>query len=210
LDSGAIQLRAAGPADVEAIVRVHLAAFPDFFLSRLGAGFLRQLYRTFVQDPDGICLVAHCAAAGETSRIVGFIAGSSAPAMLFRRALLHRGVAFAWAATFALLRHPLVVGRRLAAAVRYRGDPPAGQIGSGALLSSLGVAPEARQLGVGRQLVDAFCAVARDSKLKSVYLTTDNRDNEGANRFYRSLGFELSATTTRSDGRIMNTYVKSI
>jgi ribosomal protein S18 acetylase RimI-like enzyme len=79
-----------------------------------------------------------------------------------------------------------------------------------ALLSSLGVVPQVRHLGIGRELVKAFCAAARKSDLQYVYLTTDQRDNEVVNRFYRSLGFNISATTTRRDGRTMNTYMKPV
>jgi ribosomal protein S18 acetylase RimI-like enzyme len=188
---------------------VHLAAFPGFFLSRLGAGFLRQLYRTFVCDPDGVCVVAERQMESGGEEIVGFIAGTTAPASLFRRALVNRGVLFALAATGALVRHPVLVGKRLIAAIWYRGDSPPHQP-SAALLSSLAVVPSVRQLGIGRTLVAAFCAATRQAKLRYVYLTTDQEDNEAVNRFYHSLGFEVSATTTRGDGRTMNTFLKSV
>jgi ribosomal protein S18 acetylase RimI-like enzyme len=116
---------------------------------------------------------------------------------------------FAWSAMGALARHPALVGRRLAAAIWYRGDSPP-HTPSAALLSSLGVVAEARHLGIGRELVNAFCAAARKSSLQCVYLTTDQRDNEAVNRFYCSLGFNISATTTRRDGRTMNTYLKPV
>src|SRR5690348_15868578 len=53
-----VRLRPAAPADIEAIVAVHRAAFRGFFLSTLGSGFLRQMYRTFVTEADGICILA--------------------------------------------------------------------------------------------------------------------------------------------------------
>jgi len=40
------------------IVRVHMRAFPTFFLSFLGHAFLREFYRSFLSDPVGLGLVA--------------------------------------------------------------------------------------------------------------------------------------------------------
>jgi len=208
MNASDIQVRAACCEDVDTIVGVHLSAFPGFFLSRLGPGFLQQLYRTFVTDPDGICLVAE-SAAGTSRRIVGFVAGSSAPAALFRRALLRRGLQFAWSAAGALLLDPVGVGRRLLAATRYRGERPAA-IPTASLLSSLGVAPNARTAGVGRALISGFCGAARSRHSSHVYLTTDQQDNDAVNRFYHSLDFTVHATTSRPDGRVMITYVKAI
>jgi ribosomal protein S18 acetylase RimI-like enzyme len=204
-----IHLRAACCDDVDTIAGVHLSAFPGFFLSRLGSQFVRQLYRAFVTDRDGICLVAECAAPADRGRIVGFVAGSSAPASFFRRALLGRGLLFFWYASGALLRDPIVVARRLFAAIWYRGEQPA-VMPSATLLSSLAVAPDFRLGGVGRTLVDGFCSAARSRHSRCVYLTTDRNDNDAANGFYTSLDFTVLATTTRPDGRAMITYVKAL
>jgi ribosomal protein S18 acetylase RimI-like enzyme len=209
MDATGIQLRAACFDDVDTIVGVHLSAFPDFFLSRLGFRFLRQLYRVFVTDPDGICLIAEYGSATERGSIVGFVAGSSAPAALFRRALRSRGLLFAWSAAGALLRDPVTVARRLLAAISYRGEQPA-MLPSAALLSSLAVAPGARLGGVGRALVNGFCGAARSRHSPCVYLTTDRNDNDAVNSFYRTLDFTVLTTTTRRDGRVMITYVKTL
>lgn len=46
-------------ADLEDVVTIHLAAFPTFFLSSLGASFLRMYYECVLADRTSITLVAH-------------------------------------------------------------------------------------------------------------------------------------------------------
>ena len=55
----------AGPRVVSAnlfhldeIVQIHLAAFEGFFLESMGKRFLKELYRGFLVEPSGLCLVA--------------------------------------------------------------------------------------------------------------------------------------------------------
>jgi ribosomal protein S18 acetylase RimI-like enzyme len=209
MDTTGILLRAAGLDDIDEIVGAHLIAFPGFFLSRLGFGFLRQLYRVFVSDPDGVCLVAERCTDGGKLRIVGFVAGATAPDALFRRALISRGFVFALCASAAILRNPITVGRRLFSALWYRGEKPP-SIPSAALLSSVAVVPDVRNCGIGRALMYGFCDAARARGSHCVYLTTDHDGNEAVNTFYGSLGFTVFATTTRKDGRTMSTYLRSL
>lgn len=42
------------PAAMQTLARLHLAAFPGFFLTSLGPGFLRLLYAGFAHEPVGI------------------------------------------------------------------------------------------------------------------------------------------------------------
>src|SRR5204862_7639511 len=56
-DAVAAQLRPMRKDDVRDVVRIHLDAFPGFFLSFLGPAFLRLLYRGILDDPTGIALV---------------------------------------------------------------------------------------------------------------------------------------------------------
>ena len=44
-------------ADAVPLAKMHRAAFPDFFLSRLGEPFLVQFYLGFVTDPTAVIVV---------------------------------------------------------------------------------------------------------------------------------------------------------
>ena len=180
---------------------VHLRAFPGFFLSFLGPRFLREFYGSFVIDPEGV----GCAAVEPTTgRVLGVVVGPFTPTGYFRRLLLRRWWAFAWASAGAVLRRPATL-RRLLRAVAYRGDSPAGA--TRALLSSIAVAPEAQGSGVGQALLSAWVEEIRRRGGRGCYLTTDVEGNDGVNRFYVRNGWSLEGSYTTPEGRRMNRYV---
>lgn len=63
-------LRPMQPEDLPSIVQIHLSSFPDFFLTFLGPGFLKLLYRNIALGPEGTLFVAEI---GDV--IAGFVAG---------------------------------------------------------------------------------------------------------------------------------------
>ena len=196
------QLRFANESDVDSIVAIHLQAFPGFFLSKLGPGFLRELYHGFVASESGICWVAE-----EDEQLVGFAIGSSSPAEFFKGLLKSRCLQFLRLSLGALVREPRLVGRKLLSAVTYRGEIPKLE-GNGALLSSLAVAPESCSQGRGAALVYAFCETAETIGADYVYLTTDQEGNKKVNDFYGRLGFNVHAQFEKG-GRPMNLYLRS-
>ena len=83
-------LRAMNDADVGDVASLHLDAFPNFFLSRLGPRALRELYSGMLADPTGIAIVAQ-----KDQRIVGFTAGTTDSRSFYRRLFLQRWRRFA-------------------------------------------------------------------------------------------------------------------
>ncbi|MEI7817536.1 MAG: GNAT family N-acetyltransferase, partial [Desulfuromonadales bacterium] len=156
------------------------------------------LYAGFIEDSAGLFLVAE-----NRGIIIGFAAGTTNPSGFFRRLLQRRGIRFARAATSGLLRNPLLATRKCLGALFYRGETPNG-IPDAALLSSLAVSPSTQSKGIGQALVRAFADEARKCGCQSVYLTTDEANNEKANRFYAKCGFQLLDTFNRSGNRVMN------
>jgi ribosomal protein S18 acetylase RimI-like enzyme len=203
----ATAVRRARPADLPQIVAIHEAAFSGFFLTLLGAPFLRELYRAFMADPTALCLVCEVTGPTGVPELAGFVVGTVTPESFFRKLLLKRGARFALAAVPALLRHPRKVFPRLLGAVRYRGERPI-NVPDAALLSSIGVHPQAARRGLGGTLVAQFCQHAAQLGAQRVYLTTDHEGNAGANSLYQRAGFDLAGKLVRPDGRIMNTYVR--
>jgi GNAT superfamily N-acetyltransferase len=183
------------------LVALHTAAFPGFFLTSLGPAFLRLLYTGFAREHEGICLVVE-----SHGILAGFAAGTTAPDKFFSRLLRRRALAFALAALPGLLSNPLFAARKCLGALFYRGEQPAG-LANAALLSSLAVSPAFSGQGIGQQLVLAFAEEARRQGCSSLYLTTDEADNDRANRFYAKCGFVLRDTFKRPGNRIMNRWV---
>jgi len=201
-------VRKATLMDLPFIVGLHETAFAGFFLTVLGAAFLRELYRGFISESHGICWIAELELTAGKSEIVGFVAGALCPGQFFRGLLFKRGICFALAAVPGLARHPLRVLPRVLSAVWYRGDKPSAAP-DGALLSSLGVNPSVGRQGIGKTLVSAFCANAASLGAPTVYLTTDRDGNDAVNAFYERQGFHVIGVAEQR-GRTMNTYLRAV
>lgn len=185
--------------DAGAVAAVHLASFPGFFLSSLGAAFLELFYRGVCRSPRGIAFV-HL---DGRERTMGFVAGSADPSGFYAELLRRDWLRFGLAALSALARRP-AVAVRLARALRQPSASPAG--GDVAGLFSLGVHPALRGAGAGRALVQAFLEEARRRGARRVFLTTDRTGNDGVNEFYRRCGFAVGRQFVTPEGRRMNEY----
>jgi ribosomal protein S18 acetylase RimI-like enzyme len=195
-DNMSPSVRAAVPDDIQDIVHVHESAFPGFLLTDLGSRFLTMLYSAFITQEDGILLVA------ESSRgtVVGLLAGTRAPTHFFRALRARRGIAMALASIPGLARHPIRIGERLLAAVRYGGDQPPALPGYW-LLSSLGVEPDHASSGIGTILVNRFYNMAEEERAPGIYLVTDLKDNDAVLSFYAKRQFVVHSRNRRRDGR---------
>lgn len=202
-------VREALPRDIDQVVAVHLAAFESFFLTSLGPRFLRHLYAGYVAHPSGILLVADGGGTGDDTAVAGFVAGTADPEVFYGWLRRSHGPAMALAAAPALVRRPLVVGRRLAGAVRYRGQSPQSVTGA-ALLASLAVHPGSSGLGLGGLLVDAFMDRVREADREVAYLSTDVADNERVLEFYGRHGFHEAERVRRPGGREMAVLIRIV
>ena len=196
---GSVRLRELRPTDAEDCARVHLAAFPEFFLARMGRPFLVQLYRGFAEDDTALTVVA----TDSDGEVLGSVVGTTEPAGFFRRLLRRRVIRFGLASLPHLARHPSDA-MRVARGLRYRGgdEHPAGA----ALLSSICVTPGAPR-GTGRMLMDGWLAALGTAGGTSAYLMTDAHDNDRVNVFYSRGGWRLDGSETTPEGRVLNRYV---
>lgn len=185
--------------EVPEIVDVHLASFPGFFLTFLGAAFLRELYAATLADSSGIGFVAE-----DGEDICGFITGTAQPSGFYRRLLQRRWWRFALAAAFPVLRRPSIIRRLLRA---FSMPEQATQQNGRGTLMSIAVLPEVQGKGIGKVLVHTFLQEAAQRGLCQVDLTTDRDHNDAANHFYQTLGFTCERTFTTPEGRAMNEYV---
>ena len=197
-------IRKAKSEDITAIVKLHAEAFSGFFLSLMGAPFLRELYTGFLEDDLSICLVSI-----EGEKVTGFVVGTTHPEKFFRSLLRSRWCYFGVRAVPGLMRHPILVAQRVWTALSYRGEAPR-RLNSGALLSSIGISPQSAGQGIGRLLVEQFCEIAATKGARNVFLTTDRDNNEAVNGFYLKLGFTLEDSFLKHGTRHMNRYVRII
>jgi len=191
------QIRQMSVSDVPDVVRVHLVAFPGFFLSFLGPRFLSLFYEECVRQDQIACVAI------SQGRLAGFVMGSAHPAQFYAGLVKRRAMRFAVVALPAVIRQPRIA-LRVARALRKPRD--ARRTAGTATLMSLGVAPDWHGQGTGRRLVAAFLGEARARGSSRVDLTTDKAGNENANEFYRRLGFVVDREITTPEGRVLNEY----
>lgn len=191
------EIRLIRVGDVPAVVKVHLASFPGFFLSFLGPRFLSIFYSGICSAPEGIAFV-YLNADGMP---IGFVAGTSDPGGFYTRLLKRDWLKFALASIVPILKKPSVIAR-IARAVSHPSGNPIGNKVAG--LFSIGVLPELQNFGAGKLLVRTFMNEASLRGCKRVFLTTDRDNNEAVNNFYARLGFTIDRQYVTPEGRRMN------
>lgn len=191
------------PADATQAARLHIRAFPDFFLASLGEGFLTEFYRGYCDDESAIAIGMF-----DDGELVGSVLVTTEPAGFYRRLLTRRLIPFAWRGAMAAARRPRIA-MRLVKALAYRGDADE-SFQDAALLASLCVDPKTQGSGGGRQLCQVAEAEVRRRGGSRIYLLTDDEDNAAVQRFYERGGYVNAQTITRDDGRVMRRYVKNL
>jgi ribosomal protein S18 acetylase RimI-like enzyme len=185
------------------VVEIHLRAFPGFFLTFLGPGFLHEFYAGLLLDLTGIMLGAF-----DGDRLIGFVAGTVEPAGLYSRLIRRRMVRFALAAVKPLVRRPTILARLWRALRKPAESQALGE--KTALLMSIAVDPSAQNKRAGEMLLEAFCAECAQRDARRVCLTTDKDSNDLVNRFYERRGFVVTRTFVTPEGRTMNEYTRNL
>ncbi len=168
-------LRIGHDADAGAAAALHAREISEGFLTFLGPRFLRRLYRRVARAPGCFLLVVE-----ENRETVGFLAGSTNVASLYRSFLLHDGVAATLASGGRLVRS----WRRVMETLRHG----TGAAGEGAELLAVAVDPMARGRGVGTLLVRGFLTEVQRRKGCAAHVVVA-ADNEIAIALYRRAGF---------------------
>lgn len=197
-DPAMLRCRTATLSDIAKVVSVHLNAFPGFFLTELGAGFLRVMYKSFLTDKKGI-FVVHESDQGEVD---GFAVGALTSTTSDRWLALRFLPEFLIAAVPAILAHPRTVTVRLLQRFFETDQMPAMLDGS-AVLRSIGVVGAARGSGAAGALLRVFEEAALSRGACRLCLTTNEDDNERAQRFYSKHGYEVTARFQQSGSRRM-------
>lgn len=180
--------------DISLIVEIHLAAFQNYFLSQLGYEFLSVMYKAFLRSPKCIFVVFELTENELGGFVVGTVSGGAD-----RWLALRFFPQFLLAIVPAVVRHPINVVRRLIKRF-FDADEMPDVPSNAALLRSIGVLPSIRGGGAAIALLKAFEVLALAKGAEHVYLTTDEVENERAQRFYVRAGYGLCARF-KQDGR---------
>lgn len=184
---------------IDRIARLHMKAFPDFFLTQLGRGFLRTLYQGYLEDENSGIIAAE----DEKGRLLGFIAYSKDYSNFYKGLIKHHILEFATGAASAALRHPSFTKRLLGA---FKKSDEVVKTEKYVELASIGVNPNVEGKGVGSKLIDYLKDHTDFNRFAYISLETDAENNDAANAFYKKNGFVLSGEYTTPEGRKMNEY----
>lgn len=178
-----IAIRKATRNDIEAIVRVHEAAFPDFFLTKLGTSFLRLYYNSVMNHKDGVLLA--CKMDGI---LIGLCAGTVLSAGFNSKLIKANIIKFGIESMKILFTKPKALIHLIKNMSKE--DSSAGDDGNYAELLSIAVDPKVQRSGAGKAMLLELEKLIKEKGGERLSLTTDYEDNEKAIGFYKSLGYE--------------------
>lgn len=194
--------REAVDSDIPDIVQIHQVAFPGFFMTMLGPGFLEGYYRLVFTYPGKVFWVKE-----DEGRLEGFVAGFLNPGEFYTN-LRARRWRFIGPILLRICTHPWLLPRLFASYAQAQRSSQEEEVGV-CELSSIAVPPDLGGRGIGKGLVRAFLGATR-GKANLVELTTDAEGNDAVNAFYQNLGFTCVGSYERSKGRRMNKYRLSL
>lgn len=177
-----IIIRQAKLEDLDAIVNIHNIAFPDFFLTSLGDGFLKLYYKSVLNSSDGFLLISQC-----ENEIIGFCAGTLLSAGFNTRLIKNNLLNYMGQGIRLLFTHPVKIWHLYKNLSKE--NPDVGDKGDYAELLSIGVNPNKQGGGAGKMMLIALEREVQKKGGSKLSLTTDFEDNEKAIGFYHSLGY---------------------
>lgn len=183
---------------INQVIEIHIKTFTGFFLTFMGKGFLKQMYRSYCKHAKSGLLVAF-----EKDKAIGFLAYSNNLSGLYRYMLKTKLVSFAWYSLCAFIRKPKVFTRLVRAFLKPSETKRDEKYVE---LASIGVSPESKSKGVGSALISKLKQITDFNIYKYITLETDAVNNEIANNFYKKNGFELYREYKTHEGRKMNEY----
>lgn len=196
-------IRKATINDVDTIVEIHLNAFEGFFLTSLGAEFLRFYYSCFVRSNETVTMIAE-----ENGVIYGFSASSKFCKGFNSRLIKSNLIAFGLLSFKLLLIKPISL-LRLVKNLSKKGENVIDNEDY-AELYSIGVCKSAQGKGVGKMLLLKSEQVMKEEGVTRVSLTTDFDNNEQAVGFYHSIGYETFYEFITYPNRKMYRLIKTL
>lgn len=183
---------------LQQVVTIHLETFQGFFLTFMGRGFLTQMYRSYCKHNDSGLYVAF-----QNERPIGFLAFSANLSGLYKYMIKTRLFPFAWYSIGAFFRKPKIFMRLLRAFLKPSESKRAEKYVE---LASIGVAPEAKEQGIGSELISRLVEDTDFDRYAYITLETDASNNDGAIHFYEKNGFLRERMYETDEGRKMIEY----
>ncbi len=197
-----MEVKRATTDDIAQIVKVHLSAFPGFFLTELGESFLKLYYSSVLKSDGGILLVGM-----DDNEVVGFCGACKRSAGFHSSLLKENLLKFGAMGARLIFTKPKAI-LRLAKNLTKTGqvDDP----GEYAELLSIGVRGDCQGKGVGKIMLKGLEKSLKDSGIKQLSLTTDSLENDKALQFYKGIGFSELYKFVTYPNRKMHRLIKNL
>lgn len=189
--------------ELEIVVKIHLLAFNNFFLSKMGSSFLFTYYRAFLRNRNSVFLGCY-----QDNKLLGFCAASTL-SKGFNFLLIKQNL-FA----FTIQGIKVLFSKPTALVHLYRNFSKNGSVQfdnqNYAELYSIGVSPEFQGKGVGRILFNNLESSLQRKACEHLSLTTDQLNNDKTLSFYKGIGFNILYEFTSYPNRKMYRLIKKL
>lgn len=190
-------------SDIDTVVKIHIAAFPDFFLTQLGSAFLHLYYKSVLKHELGIMMGAY-----RDAGLVGFCATTQLSKSFNSSLIINNPFLFSFVGVRLLFTKPKAIIRLFKNLTKSSSDN--NDDGSYAEILSIGVDPKQQGGGVGRKLLKAVEEELEKNKIDKLSLTTDYYNNDNAISFYKSLDYKIMYVLETYPNRKMYRLIKNI
>lgn len=189
--------------ELQEIVKVHIDAFPNFFLTSLGDDLLFELYRSFLEVKNSGIYIAKI-----DNNIVGFIAFTERSILIYYNILKRHFLSFFLKLFKRFLKNPIsffkliYIFKKKLFSKKEKDKKNSKKI----RVESIAVKPNYSNRGVGKELIDFLKGNIDFKKFDFIELETDAKNNEKTNYFYQKNNFIKIEEITTDENRIMNIY----
>jgi apolipoprotein N-acyltransferase len=215
----AFTIRPATPADLDAVVGLHLEHLSHGLFPRLGTAFMRRYHSTFLELACGLSLVAVSTGPDSDDHdhdrddevVIGFVCGSTDQRQHVAEVISTARGPLLLLGAAGLLRRPRLLlhfirtrsrsyRRRLLHRHDTTREPERVVPAPIAVLAAVAVSPSSRAAGAGTALVAAFVTSVQRAGTSRIELVT-LEGPEGASAFYRTLGWTEVGRHESKDGQ---------
>lgn len=196
-------IRNANENDIEGIVRIHCSAFKGFFLTSLGADFLKFYYLNFVRSKETVTLVAE-----DGNRVVGFSAATTNCKGFNSRLIKSNLFGFCMLTLKLIFTNSKALLRLVKNLTKKSSEIDDNE--EYAELYSIGVDQSQQGKGIGKLMLTKTEVALKHKGVEKVSLTTDYNENEHAIGFYKSMGYKTLYEFVTYPNRKMYRFIKTL
>lgn len=187
--------------EYDSLAKLHLRAFNDFFLTTLGYSFMKTYYRACLKSKESIAVCT----VNEHGEIIGFGIGCILSKGFHKRLLLKNFTEFSFQGIRIIFTNPKAIFRLINNLDKNSNKDDDGNYTE---LLSIGVSPDYKNLGIGKELIKTFEAEATKKECTKIALTTDYLNNDEVISFYRKVGYTVFYEFTTYPNRKMYKLIK--